>query len=266
MKKKVIKTAPIAIFIIIAILISASSSVKHTNLNTEQGDSVKVSYMAATTTNDTLQIDVNYDSYGKSFEVAKNITVYTDPELTEELELINAVPFDDHYTYTFSLDEPIDNVYISPPTLYMPTEIDETSINLSPSMRSSVAKLNNEDWFSISSIDVNEVEPFTGIVSDPKLTEIKISIESYNETLPRYPTLAIGGQEFGGISVLYFDENGIFETGNFTFYIPEETIQTNASSLLMNHVSLIVKDALTKTSADEAIFSSNVKSLNINVQ
>lgn len=250
MKRK--KMLIISCVLIAVILVGAFAIWPSIRLKSDQGDSVDLAYTNAHEDTDAgvLTLYADYESYGTFFEIAIDIVVATDKDFTNVLRKTGCTVEESRYAYTFVLEESTDKIYISPPILYLPVEVETTSVSLNADSKT---KFDDQDWFSVSSIDTKE--------AGEGMFMVTVTIKPHNETLPRYPKLVVGGEEIGGFSSLNFNEDAVFDFGEFIFYLPAESIET-ASSMLKD-ASLVVEDALIKVAATDTIFTSNIKSLNV---
>ncbi len=241
-------------FLCITLILCAFKALISVDLLSSRNDSVRVSYVDAVLESDTLTFYVNYESYGEFFEIAEDVVVATDEEFTNILRRKSCKPEGSRYVYTFSLKDPIDRIYIFPPTLYIPTEISTTSLELCSTK--TPATLDGKEWFAISSVSTER--------ANETMYTVAINIEAHENTLPRFPKLEIDGKRIEGISSLNFNEDNNFDFGEFIFHLPSENCE-DISSILEN-ASLVVEDALLRVSAKDALFSSNIKSLDIIVE
>jgi len=249
MKNK--KTFLVTCVLCVALALCAFVVLPKVSLKSTQNDTIDVSYLSAKQNEDTLILSVNYESYGEFFEIAKDISVATDEKFSNTLTKISSTPKDNQYIYEFKLDKPTDTIFITPPILYLPVEVEPVSIALTSNNSSLTTE--SESWFSITSVSVNEAEEGNYYVS--------IIINPTNEDLPRFPKLILGKESLGGISSLNFDENDKFNFGEFIFYFSAKDIDDAYD--MLEGASLVVDQALIKVSATDIGISSMTKSLNV---
>lgn len=203
---------------------------------------------------ETLTLTVDYTDYGTGFEIGQDIRVYTDSALTNELSKIRCTPENGNYNYEFEWGGDVDTIYITPPVLYIPTEIDKEVFPLSADMASSPVDMSEEpdEWFSISDISVDEYSD--GVYS------VAVSIIPNNDELPRFPMLVVGEERIGGMSSLDFDEGG-FSSGEFVFYVPCDDIELLRAQLSAAYIE--IEDSLSVARASDLSLTSSVKSLRV---
>lgn len=204
---------------------------------------------------ETLTLTVDYTDYGTGFEIGQDIRVYTDSALTNELSKIRCTPENGNYNYEFEWGGDVDTIYITPPVLYIPTEIDKEVFPLSADMASSPVDMSEEpdEWFSISDISVDEYSD--GVYS------VAVSIIPNNDELPRFPMLVIDGESIGGMSSLNFDEGGCFSSGEFVFYVPCDDIELLKAQLSAAYIE--IEDSLSVARASDLSLTSSVKALRV---
>ena len=217
-----------------------------------RNNKVDVSYVGATVEEGKLVVYVNYEGYGEHFEIAKDITVATDRQFTNTLRIAGCVPKEEYYEYTFrDIIKDTDTIYIAPPVLYVPIEINAASIPLTTG-----SVLETEDgnsWFTISTITVGDA--VNGICP------VSAMIIPNGDFLPRFPRIIVGEKTFGGIVSSIFDDNAVLSSGEFIIYVEANTSE-EASTMLMD-ATLMLDQALLRVYAKDAVFSSNIKSLNV---
>lgn len=159
------KAVLIVCFLCITLFLCAFAVLPSVNLQSSRNDAVRLSYVDADLDTDILTLYVDYESYGKFFEIAEDITVATDKDFTNKLVKTSSTAEESKYTYSFSLNEPVETIYISPPTLYITTEIATTSLALRSGK--DIVMLDEQNWFSISSVTTKKIKEgmFAVIVS-----------------------------------------------------------------------------------------------------
>ena len=191
----------------------------------------------------TLTVYADYSSWGETYEIAKDVIAATDPYFINVLRGSSG-PEDGSYVYRYTLTEPVKKIYLSPPTLCIPETIEPVSAFLRVG---ETVSLNGEDWFSISSVDIRQ--PQGGVC------EVVVTILPKNDILPRAPVVVIDGERHGGSSSLNFNEESIFDFGEFVFKLPAAS--AGELSERIENAEPAVGDILRQVYAGDAVFSSN---------
>ncbi|MCL2366705.1 MAG: hypothetical protein FWC75_06615 [Oscillospiraceae bacterium] len=211
-----------------------------------------------------MTLRFNYESYGESYEIIRHITVATDSEFRQVLEWEHGDWHGgDWREYIFKLDgrEQIDTIYIRPAIIYIPTEIVQVSMpvalnaSMSNTLNGSSQRGVNDSWFSIYSMDVDNIEY--------GLYRLSIMITPYTADFPRFPTLMIGGRSYSGAVGTRFNEEGDLDLGRFTFRIQATDAETVWAEL--RSATIAVEEALLRADSTSRVsptveFSSNAES------
>lgn len=183
----------------------------------------------------------------------------TDSDFSNPLQMITCSVIDGNYVYRFmaSDESEMDTIYVQPPTLYKSVETTRVQVPLSEGQSAQTAtEVVNTDmveatWFSIDTINIEE--------SSANLYLVRINISSNSSDLPRRARVKIGDTEYGGLTVLHFDEENNFTNGEFLYYINADS-EMEVSTML-EESSLVVENALIRISETETRSSSNIKLL-----
>lgn len=149
----------------------------------------------------TTTIQVDYSIYGltQGFELFRDITPYADPQMTEELTVLDMTPNDQVYIYQIGSDEELSKVYLSLPVIYTAEDIEPVSCRLK--VGEVMYLSDGSPWFSISAIDGK-----------------RVSLEIYDDTmLPREFTVKAEGGDFTGVTGMLFNNTGEFEVQEVSF-------------------------------------------------
>ena len=150
----------------------------------------------------TTTIQIDYSIYGltQGFELFRDITPYADPQMTEELTVLDMTPNDQVYIYQIGSDEELSKVYLSLPVIYTAQDIEPVSCKLK--VGGVMYLSDGSPWFSISAIDGK-----------------RVSLEIYDDTmLPREFTVKAEGGDFTGVETgMLFNNTGEFEVQEVSF-------------------------------------------------
>lgn len=224
---------------------------------------VDMAYLNAESDLGTMTVDVNFDSNGEMFEIIRDIKVYSDSNLSNQLKLKACAVEGDKYVYTFETNGKTDikQIYLEPPVLYAPDSIETIS---AIAVKNSILKdANGDNWFKINGVKIVDV-------TDEDI-QLNMVITPYTSTIPRFPELVVGNKVYGGATAMEFDENGNFVGGEIIFLLPLDSMSTlstgkisEGNDISLNNVAMIkVSDVLTRVEADNKAFSSNVKNLSV---
>lgn len=224
-------------------------------LQSESNEAVQLNYISAEHDSEILSLMVDFETNVECFEIANNIVVATDEAMTNKLKALGVRAVGNNLIYDFTLTEPVERIYIAPPTLYIPCAIDEVTMPLISNINYLDRNVVNDDeWFTITSA-------LTEVI-DEDCFAVVVNIDPINDMLPRFPRLIIDGEVIGGFSSLVFDSNNIFESGQFCYYFPLDQYDEITSKL--GTASLTVENALIKVSANQAQRTSSIRSLVVN--
>lgn len=224
----------VTIFIIFSLLITVGAtisskieSVSYANQNIKSPI-----YCNAISENGIIKIDVTLDSKNEFYEIARDIVASEDENFTNTLSIKALKANDSTYSYYFESEKLLEDIYIKPPILYSPKNINKIELSLQKSKEVSI--LSDDHWFKIDDVQLSDGE---------KNATIKIIISAKSDKLPRYPKLLLDDTYYDGLSSLNFDSNDNFTFGEFYFNIPtkKEKISTE-----INNATLIVEHALVK--------------------
>lgn len=186
---------------------------------------------------DTVTLTVNFESYGDFFEIGRDLIAATDPMLENRLRLERCVPEGSLYTYTFRTDTPVEKLYVAPPILYFPREIEPVTTALHE----------ESAFFSAEIARLTEQE--TG-------TEAELLVRGEREWLPRTLTLTIGGQSWENTSSeAAFDEELYFTDGYFTFVLP---FSAEELASRLDEARLTVTEVLCRAQVDDGNMQSPI--------
>lgn len=150
----------------------------------------------------TTTIQIDYSIYGltQGFELFRDITPYADPQMTEELTVLDMTPNDQVYIYQIGSDEELSKVYLSLPVIYTAQDIEPVSCKLK--VGEVMYLSDGSPWFSISAIDGK-----------------RVSLEIYDDTmLPREFTVKAESGDFTGVETgMLFNNTGEFEVQEVSF-------------------------------------------------
>ena len=194
---------------------------------------------------DFLTIYMEYKDSSQSFEIQKDITVATDEEFSNTLRKISLVQTENRYVYKFALNENVDAVFIKPPVAYLPVDID--LVSLVPVVGGTAKTDDGLLWFTISSVNLS--------MRTGEECVITILIIPYNDMLPKYPRLVYKEISIGALSSLNFNQNGEFDSGEFTFHVPANN--EDSVRLMLENSALIVGSALVRIHAEDLVFTSS---------
>ena len=238
------KTFIVLMVLCAALALSAFAIVPAVNYSVNGEREINVSFpQTAEMDNDVLTVYANYDSYGEDFEIAKDITVYSDSNSANELEFKSLDVEDGMYKYEFNTVEQPSRVYIEAPVIYVPTEIETRAyaVNGAETVHSTLS--NDTPWIRVSDIS----------------TEVKNSIQyimvhvegDHGTMIPRSPELVISGIVYSDLmSSVTFDDDMNFESADFVFGIPAS--EGKASVDILDVSELRVSNAMTKAIPDVA--------------
>ena len=216
-----------------------------------------VLYMNASIKEDILTVDVNYETSDDfPYEIIKNISVKTDRNSDEMLQLVGGGFEENKYVYNFDLNGiDADKIYIEPPVLYTPVDIVPVKSDLE--LNSTIKDELGQNWFTISDTEIIKVEEGTAIV--------KVSILPEKDTMPRLPNIQIRDESYGGITAMFLDENDEFSRGEFFFYIPVDKLETEDDMLVIpdKSVKLEIKHSMERIDVKDVRLTSNVRELNV---
>lgn len=202
-------------------------------------------------------LDVDYTAYGDNFEIAKDITISTDRQLQNKVPLASNSSDGDTYTYTFELDESIEQLYVSAPVVYVPAEITPITVSLySDSTNGSKMSANSDSLFTISSVAVAENSS-----EDAETVPVIVDVEPTNGNVPRLPELVTTSGSIPGITIHDFDDDGNFTGGRFIFFVAAES--ASDAETLLNEASITVSNVLVRADTPVSLFSSNTNTINV---
>ena len=256
-KRKIIGIAVMACIIagmaaLVAFVIPASSSMK----DASGTYAVSAEYAGAEITDDTLLLYVTFDTNVDFFEIVRDITVASDETFANPFTLLSCIPDNGRYIYEFSVPDrqTLEKIYIEPPVLVVPTEIDTVTFSPQQCLEDqSMVYIQDEPWFTVSDISVSELD------STMYRVVVRILLESVN--IPRFALMDINGLTIEALSSMNFDIDGIFDFGEFYFDIPasgEEEVEE-----VLANAEISISDALIRVDSGEIAYASNITGLTL---
>ena len=204
----------------------------------------------------TLTLYVEYETSAESFEFGKHISVSTDNSFTQLIKMLRGLPDYElnRYVYTFEWNEPVDTIYIKPPVLYIPTEIETVTL---PITAGSIAMSSDgKQWFEITEVSVSD--------SAIGIYNVLLTIAPLSEDLPRSPEIIVGEQSFAAGTTEYnFNENSVFDGGMFSFNIIAFDDDADEAAAILENATLNFSNALLKAYPDSMVVTSDIESLEI---
>ncbi len=181
----------------------------------------------------TTTIQVDYSIYGltQGFELFRDITPYADPQLTEELTVLDMTPNDQVYIYQIGSDVELSKVYLSLPVIYTAEDIEPVSCKLK--VGEVMYLSDGSPWFSISAIDGK-----------------RVSLEIYDDTmLPREFTVKAEGGDFTGV------HTGMTANNEREFEVKEASFLMNTAyefiSRVSDDITITVPDVMARYTPEE---------------
>lgn len=180
-----------------------------------------------------IPIQVDYSIYGltQGFELFKDITPYADPQMREKLTIRELTPKDQVYAYDIASDKELSKIYIVPPIMYVPQDIEPVSCKLK--VGEVMYLSDGSPWFSISAIDGK-----------------RVSLEIYDDTMvPRDFTVKAGGGDFTGVETgMLFNNTGEFEVQEVSFLM---NTAYEYISRVSDDITITVPDVMTRYIPEE---------------
>jgi len=241
MKAKTILIASISLFCCV-LLLAAFTVIPRVRLSNGNNSHIDLSYLDVIFEEDSITLRANYKGYGENFEIAKDIKVATDSEFTNQLRLTGCSVEQDTgiYIYKFALEGYKEKIYVKPPILYVPitTAIASAAVDSG----STVYTADGNEWFTITSVKVDKY-------SDDFYT-VSVMITPLQDTklLPRFPMLVCGDNRLGGASATNFNQDDVFEFGEFVFFVEASSIEEISS--LIAGASIEINQALEMVSVE----------------
>lgn len=181
----------------------------------------------------TTTIQVDYSIYGltQGFELFRDITPYADPQMTEELTVLDMTPNDQVYIYQIGSDEELSKVYLSLPVIYTAQDIEPVSCKLK--VGEVMYLSDGSSWFSISAIDGK-----------------RVSLEIYDDTmLPREFTVKAESGDFTGVETgMLFNNTGEFEVQEVSFLM---NTAYEFISRVSDDITITVPDVMARYTPEE---------------
>ena len=181
----------------------------------------------------TTTIQVDYSIYGltQGFELFRDITPYADPQMTEELTVLDMTPNDQVYIYQIGSDEELSKVYLSLPVIYTAQDLEPVSCKLK--VGEVMYLSDGSPWFSISAIDGK-----------------RVSLEIYDDTmLPREFTVKAEGGDFTGV------HTGMTANNEGKFEVKEVSFLMNTAyeyiSRVSDDITITVPDVMARYTPEE---------------
>ena len=181
----------------------------------------------------TTTIQVDYSIYGltQGFELFRDITPYADPQMTEELTVLDMTSNDQVYIYQIGSDEELSKVYLSLPVIYTAQDIEPVSCKLK--VGEVMYLSDGSPWFSISAIDGK-----------------RVSLEIYDDTmLPREFTVKAESGDFTGV------HTGMTANNEGKFEVKEVSFLMNTAyeyiSRVSDDITITVPDVMARYTPEE---------------
>lgn len=160
----------------------------------------------------------DYNFEGNVFEIAKDITVSSDPSFDKPLELEECIVESNNiYQYTFNAPDPIDRIYIKPPVVLTP-EIIKPCENVLKGQNHQLFAPDGSNWFTIDEVHLSYDSE--GVNHNENYVSQKIEVlitANKTDLLPRFPSITINENNYIGTTDLSFDQDMAFTHGVFTF-------------------------------------------------
>ena len=211
---------------------------------------LELSIASTTIGENTLSLHLDFESYGEHFEVVRPISIAADRGFEQPFAFIGSDILENgQHVYTFAYNGNAHEIYVKPPVIYIPTEVETVSIPaaLNATMQYAVSATSEDrtrdTWFSISSIDVDVLER--------GLYQVSVEITPHTADFPRFPILATKDTSYEGTISLGLDEYGVFDRGAFLFWIPANS--ADEVTAILNDASITVKEAFIRAVAYDAI-------------
>lgn len=218
-------------------------------LNSGSGQSVDVSYPSAQLKDNTLTIVVEYDSAGAFFEIGRDIVVATDRDFSAQLRRSGSTVEGNRYIHQYLVKGAVpETLYIKPPILYIPTEIDAVTVPLRPVDDAPV-----DAWLTVSAIDAKEAAE--------GMYTILVTVTANTADLPRFPRLVVGDRVIGGAAALNFDEDGNFASGVFQYDVKADSKE--AALTQVANANIVVENALLRVDSSKLRIGSDVQSVTV---
>ena len=224
-------------------------------LTAPDGSAIDLTFKEPQQTEDGLILTVDYDAYGSFFEIGKDLEVYADAEKNTPLKMMQCIPNDGEYTYIFSLVDNIDTIWVVPPILYIPEQIEP--VYCAAEAGSVAEGTDGLPWFTITGSKA--------VKNGEHACTVSIVIEPASSDLPRFPKLIIEDQELGGTAAMNFDNDGTFISGEFQYIIKAadveeaEEIVRGSKIVVCDKLKMVKAEGLDINSKDVALKVIEVK-------
>ena len=249
------------------LLLCAFAIIPNFGFISTEGDEIDVSYpQGARQEAQSLTIVVDYESYGEGFEIIKHMTVAVDPDFKNILDRIDTSAENRLYRYTYEAPAEISQVYISPPVIYTPVQIEPEYY---PLISETPQKTDTEKWFTVEEVVLNGIscqDPLPEYFSTDENSydgEIAVTVQGDGSgNIPRLPKLVIDGREYGSTSTVQFDEETNFGKAVFTFPLPSELY--NLTYQQLSSARILVSEAMARAVAvPQGLFQSSSITLTV---
>ena len=207
----------------LSVCLAAALAVSAGALTSFRGDPVVTDAVAEYSVRQSLgQTEFVADvSSDRDFELSDHVTVtYANGE-TEKMFLSEGIDG----TYTYAIDAEEASYTVTPPAIFFHDEISTVAID--DLAVGTDVQIHGKEWFKIT--DIEE----TTAMGCPALA---VSVEATGDgrVMPRIPKLVIGGEEYGSVSTIVFDDNENFESGMFVFVLADGVSWTNGEIVIDN--------------------------------
>ena len=220
----------ISLMLSIGALAFLPSGTPSIHLESALTDAVDLHIASAEIGENTVRLYVNYDSYGSYIEIVRPMLVAADSEFTQPFTFMESIwsMEENQFVYTFEFDEQTfggrraSSIYVRPPVVYVPVEFETVSMPVAvgatmPVALDTSAARWGDPWFSISSVDVGELEIGEFLVS--------VMVTPYTADYPRLPKLVIDGNPHEVLVTHHrFDHNVEFIFAVFEFLVQADSV------------------------------------------
>ena len=244
MKRK--DTTLLGLLVAALIVFCASSLLAKVGLSGADGSKMEILYSSASTDGNYLFITASYTGPDDFFEIGKDLVVSTNKDMSEPLKLKLCTANEKTLTYQYELMDGIEQVYIEPPVLYCPREIDSVKVALN---EQEICFQGNNPWFTIQTVDIQENEGSN--------TSVSVTVDFITSSIPRLPKLVIDGQSYYCISEINYNADGTISDGVFLYNLPKEINRDR----LDKDSAIEISSMLITISPENLDLSANIKNL-----
>ncbi len=203
-----------------------------------------VKLSCAEVTGDTLNIYVDLSVCGWPCPILKDITVATDVNFNNRLKIANEYPSSSGFVYTYKLSEPVEAVYISPPTLSLITKIEPV---LALDLTQKTLMLDGKEWLSVSSITYEKRAENYQVYIEADLKSIE------TPTLCKFVMDGKELEQADYLRIFKIDSYRGSGSGRLSFFLPA-TNEEEVHSMLKK-TSLVIEKIIRRVLAEDAKYS-----------